>query len=92
MQTPKNVREVDNRQVRTLAGGLCCVSGKEAVNSGEADCSDSVSDAVESALVRAAAAAHNAADAGASDSRGSGQDDGLRRSMRARKNNNNKYW
>ncbi len=78
VQAPKNVRELDNRQVRSLAGGLCCVSGKEAVNTGEADCSDSVADAVESAQLRDIAAANEKILAAAAAS----ADDGLRRDLR----------
>lgn len=46
------MRSVDNRQVRTLSGGLCCVPGKEIVNLGKADCSDSIADAVRSGAIR----------------------------------------
>jgi len=42
----QNRRAIDNRLTRTLAGGLCCVSGKEQINVGQADCADNVEDAV----------------------------------------------
>eukprot|EP00750_Incisomonas_marina_P011303 INCI16368.10.p1 GENE.INCI16368.10~~INCI16368.10.p1 ORF type:complete len:408 (-),score=56.92 INCI16368.10:2719-3897(-) len=54
---PQNMRSINNRQVRTLSGGLCCVPGKELVNLGKADCSDSIAEAVQSG-VRHSASRH----------------------------------